>query len=56
MTEQPRAQLAVAEALEHVLPTEDSGEQGEVGGGRGVEGTRRPAVAIPQWLHEAVEA
>jgi Tetracyclin repressor-like, C-terminal domain len=32
VTEQPRAQLAVAEALEHVLPTEHSGEQGEVGG------------------------
>ena len=44
--EQPRAYLAVAKALEGVLPAEHGGEQGEVGDGRGVESARGAPVVI----------
>jgi hypothetical protein len=53
--EQLDAEIAVAKALEEVLAAEDGGEEGEVAGRRGIERTRRAAVAIPQRLHEALE-
>jgi hypothetical protein len=38
-----------------MLAAEDGGEEGEIGGRRGIERTRRAAVAIPQRLHEPLE-
>jgi hypothetical protein len=54
-TEEPHAHVAVAKAVQGVLPAEHGGEQGEVGGGRRVEGAGGAAVAIAHRLPEAVE-
>jgi hypothetical protein len=53
--EQPGPQIAVAKALEEVLAPEDGGEEGEVRERRGIERSRRAAVAIPHGLREALE-
>jgi len=48
-------QVAVAEALQGVFAAEDGRKEGEVGGRRGIERTRRTALAIAHGLDEAVE-
>ena len=53
--EEAQAQLAVPEALQQVFAAEDSRKEGEVRGRRGVERTRRAALAIAHGLDEAVE-
>jgi hypothetical protein len=53
--EEADAQVAVAEALESVFAAEDSRKEGEVRGRRGIERTRRAALAIAHGLDEAVE-
>ena len=53
--EQLGAHVPVAKAVERVFAAEDAGEDGEVGRGRGVEGTGRAAVGIPHRLREAIE-
>ena len=54
-SEQPGAHVTVAEALAEVLAVEHGGEQGQVRGGRGVEGARRAPVAIAHGPEEAVK-
>jgi hypothetical protein len=46
--EEAHPQLTVAQVLEGVFAAEDGGEEGEVGGRRGIGRMRRAAVAIPQ--------
>jgi hypothetical protein len=53
--EEPEAEIVVAKALEEVLAAEDGGEEAEIGGRRGIERTRRAALAIAHGLDEAVE-
>ena len=53
--EEAKAQLAVPEALQQVFAAEDGGKEGEVRERRGIERTRRTALAIPHGLDEAVE-
>lgn len=54
-TEQVHPPLAVVKAVQGVLPAEHGGEEGEVGGGRGIDGARQPAMVIPRRLHQAIE-
>jgi hypothetical protein len=53
--EEAHPQVAIPQALEGVFAAEDGGEQGEIGGRRGIERTRRAPAAIPHRLHEALE-
>src|SRR5262245_16919685 len=53
--EEAPAQLAVPEALQQVFAAEDGRKEGEVRERRGIERTRRAALAIPHGLDEAVE-
>jgi hypothetical protein len=53
--EEAHPQVAIPQALEGVFTAEDGGEQGEIGGRRGIERTRRAPAAIPHRLHEALE-
>jgi hypothetical protein len=53
--EEAKAQRAVPEALQQVFAAEDSRKEGEVRERRGIERTRRTALAIAHGLDEAVE-
>src|SRR5262249_56215048 len=53
--EEAQAQRAGPEALQQVFAAEDGRKEGEVRERRGVERTRRAALAIPHGLNEAVE-
>jgi hypothetical protein len=53
--EEAHPQLAVPHALEGLFAAEDGGEQGEIGGRRGIERTRRAPAEVPHRLHEALE-
>src|SRR5262249_25606645 len=53
--EEAKAQRAGPEALQQVFAAEDGRKEGEVRERRGIERTRRAALAIPHGLDEAVE-
>src|SRR5262245_56782335 len=54
--EEAKAQLAIPQALQEVFAAEDGRKEGQVGVRRGIERTRRAALAIAHRLDEAVEA